>query len=219
MDQKIDCVFVDFINYMDPDFHNKDRVRELVSISNGLKKVGRKTKTIMFSACQLDTTALKNTQDEELTTNHVKYSKGIAEDGDWVIAWNRTAEDNLRKQIRLQMIKTRGSPRCQALIEFDFGTMQAVDLGFVQGSFVPYGYMPNGRKTEEVMAETVQDVLDMPAEVDGAGALPRPPELGDPNREAIVKERVEALSKKFHAASVKEEKPVEPVEEFFDTPF
>ena len=151
MDQKIDAVFVDFINVMDPDFHNKDRVRELASISRELKKVARKTKTVLVTAAQLDTTALEHTQEEELTTDHVKYSKAIAENADWMIAFNRTEEDNVLKQVRLQLAKHRSSPRATALIEFDFGTMQAVDLGFAPGTFVPYGYNQHGDKLSDML--------------------------------------------------------------------
>ena len=31
MDHKIDYVFVDFINVMDPEFHNRDKVKELAA--------------------------------------------------------------------------------------------------------------------------------------------------------------------------------------------
>jgi replicative DNA helicase len=130
MDHKIDYVFVDFINVMDPEFHNRDKVKELASIARDLKKVARRTKTILFSAAQLDTTSIEGkSQDEKIAPDKVKYAKAIAENCDWMIAFHRTEEDKRLKQIRLQMAKHRHSADCAALLEFDFATMQAIDLG------------------------------------------------------------------------------------------
>ena len=129
MDDKIDYVFVDFINVMDPMFHNKDKVKELASISRDLKKVARKTKVILFSAAQLDTTSLQGTQNEKIDPDRVKYSRAIGENADWMIAFNRTDEDNRLKQVRLQLAKHRHSGDAIALLEFDFATLQAIDLG------------------------------------------------------------------------------------------
>lgn len=130
MDHKIDYVFVDFINVMDPEFHNRDKVKELASVARDLKKVARRTKTILFSAAQLDTTSIEGkSQDEKISADKVKYAKAIAENCDWMIAFHRTEEDKRLKQIRLQMAKHRHSADCAALLEFDFATMQAIDLG------------------------------------------------------------------------------------------
>ncbi len=140
MDHKIDCVFVDFLNVMDPEFHNKDRVRELTSIAREMKKVARRNNVVMFTAAQMDTSTLENTQEERISTDKVKYARAIAENADWMIAFNRTEEDNLLKQIRLQMAKHRHSSDCTALLEFDFANLQAIDHGFAPKTFVPYGY-------------------------------------------------------------------------------
>jgi replicative DNA helicase len=130
MDHKIDYVFVDFINVMDPDFHNRDKVKELASISRDLKKVARRTKTILFSAAQLDTTSIEGkSQDEKISPDRVKYARAIAENSDWMIAFHRTEEDIRLKQIRLQMAKHRSSADCAALLEFDFSTLHGIDLG------------------------------------------------------------------------------------------
>lgn len=130
MDHKIDYVFVDFINVMDPEFHNRDKVKELSSIARDLKKVARRTKTILFSAAQLDTTSIEGkSQNEKISPDRVKYARAIAENSDWMIAFHRTEEDMRLKQIRLQLAKHRHSADCAALIEFDFATMQAIDLG------------------------------------------------------------------------------------------
>ena len=129
MDNKIDYVFVDFINVMDPQFHNRDKVKELASISRDLKKVARKTKTTLFSAAQLDTTSLSGDQNEKISADRVKYARAIGENSDWMIAFNRTEEDDRLKQIRLQLAKHRHSGDCVALIEFDFSNLQAIDLG------------------------------------------------------------------------------------------
>lgn len=129
MDHKIDYVFADFINVMDPEFHNRDKVKELASISRDLKKVARRTKTILFSAAQLDTTSIEGKQDEKISPDRVKYARAIAENSDWMIAFHRTDEDIRLKQVRLQLAKHRHSADCAALLEFDFATMQAIDLG------------------------------------------------------------------------------------------
>lgn len=130
LDHKIDYVFVDFINVMDPDFHNRDKVKELASIARDLKKVARRTKTILFSAAQLDTTSIEGkTQDEKISPDRVKYARAIAENADWMIAFHRTEEDIRLKQLRLQMAKHRSSAECAALLEFDFATLQGIDLG------------------------------------------------------------------------------------------
>jgi replicative DNA helicase len=129
MDHKIDYVFVDFINVMDPEFHNRDKVKELASIARDLKKVARRTKTILFTAAQLDTTSIEGKQDEVIAPDRVKYAKAIGENADWMIAFHRTEEDNRLKQIRLQMAKHRMAGDTAALLEFDFATMQAIDLG------------------------------------------------------------------------------------------
>ena len=130
MDHKIDYVFVDFINVMDPEFHNRDKVKELSSIARDLKKVARKTKTILFTAAQLDTTSVDGKQqDEKISPDRVKYARAIAENADWMIAFHRTEDDKRLKQIRLQLAKHRHSADCTALLEFDFSTMQAIDLG------------------------------------------------------------------------------------------
>ena len=129
MDERIDYVFVDFINVMDPEFHNRDKVKELSSIARDLKKVARKTNTVLFSAAQLDTTSIQGKQDEVISPDRVKYARAIAENADWMIAFHRTDEDKRLKQIRLQLAKHRHSNDCTALLEFDMGTMQVVDLG------------------------------------------------------------------------------------------
>jgi hypothetical protein len=119
----------------------------------------------MFTAAQLDTTSLEKTQDEVITTDHIKYSKAIGENSDWVMGFYRTEEDNLKKQLRIQMVKTRGSAPVTALLEFDFATSQAIDLGFADGCAIPYGYLKNGMKTEafimaqEARQESLQDDL------------------------------------------------------------
>jgi replicative DNA helicase len=165
MDNMLDCMFVEFINVMDPTFHNKDRARELANIARELKVCARKCKVRMFTAAQLDTTSLEKTQDEVITTDHIKYSKAIGENSDWVMGFFRTEEDNLKKQLRIQMVKTRGSAPVTALLEFDFATSQAIDLGFADGSPIPYGYLKNGMKTEafilaqEARQETIQEDL------------------------------------------------------------
>ena len=151
MDNQIDVIFVDFINVMDPDFHHKDRARELAIVARELKKLARKNNKLVVTAAQLDTTSLEGTQDEQLTTDHVKYAKAISENADWMIAFNRTEEDKLKKQVRLQMPKHRHSGEVTALIEFDFATMQAIDLGFADGCAVPYGYLKNGMKTGDFL--------------------------------------------------------------------
>jgi replicative DNA helicase len=149
MDNKIDCVFVDFINVMDPTFHHKERARELATISRELKIIARKCGLTVFTAAQLDTSSIEGTQDELITTDHIKYSKAIGENADWVMGFYRTEEDNLKKQIRFQMIKARHSLAVTALLEFDFATLQAIDLGFADGSAIPYGYLKNGMKTDD----------------------------------------------------------------------
>ena len=111
-----------------------------------MKKIARKTNTVLITAAQLDTTSLEGTQDEKISVDRVKYSRAISENADWLIAFHRTAEDMSMKQIRLQLAKHRHSADCEALIEFDFNTMQAVDLGFVPGSFIPDGYNQIGEK-------------------------------------------------------------------------
>jgi replicative DNA helicase len=151
LDHKIDYVFVDFINVMDPEFHNRDRVRELSSIARDLKKVARKTKSILISACQLDTTSLEGTQEERITNDRIKYARAIGENADWVIAFNRTEEDNRLKQIRLQLAKHRHSADVTALIEFDFSTLQALDLGFAPGT------EPPEFRTENASASTARE--------------------------------------------------------------
>lgn len=138
MDHRIDYVFVDFINVMDPEYHNRDKVKELASVSRDLKKVARKTNTILFSAAQLDTTSLKNKQDEKITPDRVKYARAISENCDWMVAFNRTDEDNRLKQLRLQLAKHRHSSDCTALLEFDFATLQAMDLGSYKGEQKTY---------------------------------------------------------------------------------
>jgi replicative DNA helicase len=166
MDNKIDCVFVDFINVMDPDFHNKDRARELATIARELKVAARKCKVLLFSAAQLDSGNMEGTQDEKITLDMIKYSRAIGENSDWVIAFYRTEEDNLKKQIRLQLAKHRHSSDVTALLEFDFATLQAIDLGFASDSPMPYGYLRNGLRLEEFIAEEktkpdpVQQTLD-----------------------------------------------------------
>jgi replicative DNA helicase len=129
MDHKIDYVFVDFINVMDPEFHNRDKVKELASVARDLKKVARRTKTILFTAAQLDTTSIEGKQNEVIAPDRVKYAKAIGENADWMIAFHRTEEDKHLKQIRLQMAKHRMAGDTAALLEFDFATMQAQDLG------------------------------------------------------------------------------------------
>lgn len=218
MDNKLDCVFVDFINVMDPTFHNKDRARELANIARELKVCARKCKVRMFTAAQLDTTKMEGTQDEIITTDHIKYSKAIGENCDWVMGFFRTAEDNLKKQLRIQMVKTRGSAPVTALLEFDFATSQAIDLGFADESQVPFGYLKNGMKTEEFIRmqreqpteDMVQDTLTpgMESVVPPPTSMPAPM----PPREDDIQQRVAAIKEKFGVVDVKEMTP-EPIED------
>jgi len=116
--------------------------------------------TVVFTAAQLDTTLLEGKQDERISTDRVKYARSIAENADWMFAFHRTEEDTAMKQIRIQNIKHRHSADCTALIEFDFATMQAVDLGFAAKSFVPDGYNQNGDHTGYVQPVSRPRVIE-----------------------------------------------------------
>ena len=206
MDNKLDCVFVDFINVMDPTFHNKDRARELANVSRELKVAARKCLVRLFSAAQLDTTKMEGKQDEVITTDHIKYAKAIGENADWMMAFYRTPEDNLKKQIRIQMAKTRGSGAVTALLEFDFATSQAIDLGFAEDSPIPYGYLKNGQRTEEFIreqrsADPVQSTLGnlMREETKALGPTTVDRSVGTDGRE------MDAIKNTFDVKSIKEE--------------
>ncbi len=213
MDNKLHCVFVDFINVMDPTFHNKDRARELANISRELKVIARKCGVRMFSAAQLDTTSIEGTQDEIITTDHIKYSKAIGENADWVMAFFRTEEDNLKKQLRVQMAKTRGSAPVTALLEFDFDTSQAIDLGFADNSPVPHGYLKNGMKTEDFVSrqlehdEPVQEVLGDFVQKETAAVPTMSP--APKSTAAEAKADLDALKATFGITSIKHTEEVE----------
>lgn len=203
MDNKIDCVFVDFINVMDPDFHHRDRARELANVSRELKKLARKTKLLVITAAQLDTTSMEGTQDEQITPDHVKYAKAIPENADWLVAFHRTEEDNLKKQVRLQMAKHRHSGDVTALLEFDFATLQAIDLGFAENSPVPHGYLKSGENTSDFLNRTVapQDTVQTTLEpllTEETKALEPAAVPGDDE----VLRRVEELKNKFGVKSI-----------------
>ena len=203
MDNKLDCVFVDFLNVMDPEFANKDRVRELTSISRSMKKIARKSGTVLFTAAQMDTTGLEGTQDEVLRPDMVKYAKAIAENADWLIAFHRTAEDMSLKQVRLQLAKHRHSSDCTALIEFDFGTMQAIDLGFAPGTFIPEGYNQIGDKVNmpsyTSYSPSGESTRELPSQ-----PLPVPKEEEAAVLSATVDDALAAISKTFSVKSVRE---------------
>jgi replicative DNA helicase len=205
MDASVDVIFVDFLNVMDADFPNKDRVRELTSISRGLKKLARKTNTVVFTAAQLDTTLLEGKQDEKISTDRIKYARAIAENSDWMFAFHRTAEDTSLKQIRIQSIKHRHSSDSTALIEFDFATMQAMDLGFANGSFIPDGY--------NQFAEAAPRAPEMPrviVEASDKEELPTPPV--DAPLEGITKD-LDSISKIFSIKKVVKEQVANEVKE------
>lgn len=203
MDHKLDCVFVDFLNVMDPEFANKDRVRELTSISRSMKKLARKSGTVLFTAAQMDTTGLEGTQDEVLRPDMVKYAKAIAENADWMIAFHRTEEDKSMKQVRLQLAKHRHSSDCTALIEFDFGTMQAIDLGFAPGTFIPEGYNQIGDKIGTGAYASYSPAAE-PAREPSSEPLPVPPEEEPKHVAATVDDALALISKTFAVRSVKE---------------
>lgn len=208
MDNKLDCVFVDFINVMDPTFHNKERSIELARVSRELKVAARKTGVRLFSAAQLDTTKMDGNQDEVITTDHIKYAKAIGENADWMMAFYRTAEDNLKKQLRIQMAKTRGGPAVTALLEFDFSTSQSIDLGFADDSPIPYGYLKNGYRTDGYIAE--QEAKDPVQTALGSLSTDEPqaqPQLPSPDdRDVEIKKKVEELKDKFDVVGIKEVK-------------
>lgn len=165
MDNKIDCAFVDFINVMEPSFHHKNEVKELGNIARELKIIARKNHLLMFTAAQLKTGDKrdKDMQNQKLTTDDIKYATAIAEHSDWVVAFYRTEEDDLKKQVRLQMAKHRHSADVTALLEFDFANLQAVDLGFADGSLIPHGYLPNGEQTEAYLTRPAPQEDSEPA--------------------------------------------------------
>lgn len=127
MDSKIDVVFVDYLNIMEPNFHSKDWVREQGDLSKDLKAVARKTETLIFTGAQLNTSNIK--EGERITTDNIKYARAICENSDWVIGFHRDAEDLVMKRLRLELTKHRFSAACTALLEVDFGNMQVKDLG------------------------------------------------------------------------------------------
>lgn len=127
MDNKIDVVFVDYLNIMEPNFHSKDWVREQGELSKDLKAVARKTETLIFTGAQLNTSNIK--EGEKITTDNIKYARAICENSDWVIGFHRDADDIAMKHLRLELTKHRFSAACAALLEVDFGNMQVKDLG------------------------------------------------------------------------------------------
>jgi replicative DNA helicase len=203
MDHKLDCVFVDFLNVMDPEFANKDRVRELTSISRSMKKIARKSGTVLFTAAQMDTTGLEGTQDEVLRPDMVKYAKAIAENADWLIAFHRTEEDKAMKQVRLQLAKHRHSSDCTALLEFDFGTMQAIDLGFAPGTFIPEGYSQTGDKIGTGAYSSYTPAAEPKAEPHSQ-PLPIPAEKEPEVMANTVDDALAMISKTFSVRSVRE---------------
>ena len=127
LDAPIHFVVVDYINIMTPNYHNKDYVREQASIAQDLKSVFRRTKTIGLVGAQLNTTELEDADKIKMTD--IRYAKAIAENCDWMMAFNRNSDDELAKQIRVELVKHRFAPAAVALLEFDFKNMQVIDLG------------------------------------------------------------------------------------------
>jgi replicative DNA helicase len=143
----IDMIFVDFINVMESDIPVKDRVRELGIIAKDLKRLAKKTKTVVFTAAQLSS---ERAREEGLTADSIKYSKAIVENADWVMGFNRTEEDINLQQVKLKLIKHRHSSGATALLQVDFSTMQVKDLGFADDSPIPKGYDKEGNRIEMV---------------------------------------------------------------------
>ena len=127
LDSKIDVVFVDYLSIMEPNYHNRDRVRELGSLAQDLKEVARSTGTIIVTAAQLNTSGME--EGDKITTDSIKYAKAIGENSDWMMGWHRTAEDFMLRQIKIALVKHRYSASTTALLEVDFATMQINDLG------------------------------------------------------------------------------------------
>jgi replicative DNA helicase len=146
----IDMIFVDFINMMEADIPSKDRVRELGIIARDLKRLAKKTKTVVFTAAQL---SRERAKEEGLTIDSIKYSKAIVENADWVIGFNRSEEDVNLQQVKLKLIKHRHSSGATSLLQVDFSTMQVKDLGFADDSPIPKGYDKEGNRVEMVSME------------------------------------------------------------------
>lgn len=141
----VKVLFIDFINVLESDIPNKDRVRELGIIARELKMLAKRLNVVLFTAAQLNTAGLK---ENGLSTDSIKYSKAISENSDWVIAFNRTEEDKMLNLLKLHLVKHRHSSSCIALLNFDFSNMQVKDLGFDEKSNIPTGYDKDGSKYE-----------------------------------------------------------------------
>ena len=197
LDQKIDCVFVDFINVMDPDFHNKDRVRELGIISRELKKMSRRLESVVFSAAQLDTSTLTGIQDEKITSDKVKYSRAIPENADWLFTFHRTDQDKALNHVKLQLTKGRNAPEVVSLLEINFATMQVADHGFAPNSFVPFGYDVRGTYTvEEAEVVDIKEVVEETPQLDFAKPSSNAIELSN-------EDKLSNLAKVFEIGNVK----------------
>ena len=145
--ETIDLIFIDFINVIESEIPIKDRARELFIIARDLKRFAKKTKTVVFTAAQLNKEHAENVG---LSLESIKYSKGIGENADWAIAFTRTKEDINLQQIKLNLIKHRHSSGAIALLQVDFSNMQVKDLGFADESPIPKGYDKEGNRIEYI---------------------------------------------------------------------
>lgn len=127
LDTEINVVFIDYLTIMEPNFHSKDRVRELGSLAQDVKEVARSTKTIIVTAAQLNTSGME--EGDKITTDSIKYAKAIGENCDWMMGFHRTKEDFMLRQVRIELAKHRYSASATALLEVDFATMQIIDRG------------------------------------------------------------------------------------------
>lgn len=139
----IDVCLVDFINVMQHNIIVRERPRELALIARELKLIARRQECLLITAAQLDATKAKN---EGVSSESIKYSKGIIENSDWAMGFVITNEDKLLNQIKLKLIKHRHSAPATALLQFNFSNMQCKDLGFAEESEVPPGYTKDGDK-------------------------------------------------------------------------
>ena len=114
----IDLIVIDYLNLIKTGEKSLQDWEEAKLVSRTLKQIAREFNCPVLTACQL---SLKGPTDT-ISQMDIRYSKAIAENSDFVIAFRRSEKDQLMGIIRLEIIKNRHSEKNTIAVREKFAT-------------------------------------------------------------------------------------------------
>jgi len=119
----VDLLVLDHYNLLIADKWTKDYWLDLGSMSRDLKGIAKQYRIPILSAIQLKLAK----EGEELSQEHVRYSKMIMDNSDFILGFSRSQEDKILNRIRIELIKHRATKKEEIILKEDFEKMNLSD--------------------------------------------------------------------------------------------